>query len=243
MRRRKASRRRTPDLTAERARLEERRAALDGALKQTRLLMLRADNISVRITERRRALFTQELLGRTSSALDPAFWTQAFKAAPDAWFGVKLLAQGWMDHLRASATPGSWARRVLALLVFFVCAALFLRWFVRARLPAERAWHPLRQVVLRAAVAAARHHHGAGVVVGGAVLILERVRPADRADRQYRPDARDRGHDCGLRPWGRVGLFAPGDPDRRLLSVQGGDRRAGRVATDLGRPHSRRGHL
>ncbi len=55
-------------IATERARLGERRTNLDGALKQARLLMLRADNISERITERRRALFTRELLGRTDSA-------------------------------------------------------------------------------------------------------------------------------------------------------------------------------
>ena len=39
-------------LAAERARLQERRTALDGSLKQARLLMLRADNLSERITDR-----------------------------------------------------------------------------------------------------------------------------------------------------------------------------------------------
>src|SRR5688572_29114235 len=39
------------NLTAERARLQERRAALDGVLKQARVLVLRDENLSERITD------------------------------------------------------------------------------------------------------------------------------------------------------------------------------------------------
>jgi small-conductance mechanosensitive channel len=208
-----------PNLTAERARLEERRAALDGALKQTRLLMLRADNLSVRITDRRRALFTQELLGRTSSALDPAFWTQTVKAAPDAWHGVVLVAQGWMDHLRASATRGKLAAAGVALLAFFVCAAMVLRWFVRRDFrPKElgtrfaKSFFALLSLI-RVTVTAPAVVLGALLILNAFGLLTERV------------------GNIGLMlviavaiaAFGRgvaVGLFAPGDPGRRLLSVR-----------------------
>ena len=208
-----------PNLTAERARLEERRAALDGALKQTRLLMLRADNMSVRITERRRALFTQELLGRTSSALDPAFWAQAAKAAPDAWHGVVLVAQGWMDHLRVSGTRWKLGAASLALLAFFVCAALFLRWFVRRDFrPKELGTRFAKSFfalisLIRVTVTAPAIVLGGLLILNAFGLLTERV------------------GNIGLTlviavaiaAFGRgvaVGLFAPGDPDRRLLSVR-----------------------
>src|SRR5262245_27697750 len=67
-------------LAAERTRLTQRRASLDTGLKQARLLSLRAEDLVSRITDKRRALFTRELFGRSASALDPTFWTQAVNA-------------------------------------------------------------------------------------------------------------------------------------------------------------------
>jgi small-conductance mechanosensitive channel len=207
------------NLTAERARLEERRAALDGTLKQARLLMLRADNLSVRITDRRRALFTQELLGRTSSVLDPAFWAQAGKAAPDAWHGVTLLAQGWTDHLRATATAWKMIAAGGALAAFFVCAALFLRWFKRRDFrPKELGTRFAKSFF--ALLSLLRITATAPAVVAGAVLILNAFGLLT-----------ERAANIGLTlviavaiaAFGRgvaVGLFAPDEPDRRLVTVK-----------------------
>ncbi len=219
-----------PALTEERARLEERRAALDGALKQTRLLMLRADNISVRITERRRGLFTQQLLGRSLSVLDPALWTQAFKAAPDAWFGVKLLAQGWMDHFRASATSWNLGAAGIALSAFFIGAALFLRWFVRRDFrPKELGTRFAKSFfallsLLRVTITAPAIVVGALLILNGFGLLTERIGNIGLT----------LAIAVTIAAFGRgvaVGLFAPGDPDRRLLSVR--EETAGLVASKL----------
>ena len=125
-------------LAAERARLQERRTALDGSLKQARLLMLRADNLSERITDRRRALFTRELLGRNSSAVDPKFWSEAARALPDALRGVVLLTQGWIGYARASANEWTITAALLTLVAFSTFAVLFLRWFERRALTPRR---------------------------------------------------------------------------------------------------------
>jgi potassium-dependent mechanosensitive channel len=219
-----------PSLTEERARLEERRAALDGALKQTRLLMLRADNLSVRITDRRRALFTQQLLGRTSSALDPGLWTQAVKATPDAWHGVVLVAQGWMDHLRATATQWKLAAAAIALLAFFALAAMVLRWFVRRDFrPKELGTRFAKSFfalisLIRVTVTAPAVALGALLILNAFGLLTERV------------------GNVGLTlviavavaAFGRgvaAGLFAPGEPDRRLLPVR--EETAGLIAGKL----------
>jgi len=208
-----------PNLTAERARLEERRSALDGALKQARLLMLRADNLSVRITERRRALFTQELLGRTSSALDPGFWMQAAKAAPDAWHGVVLVAQGWADHLRATATAWKLTAAGLALAAFLACAGFFLRWYFRRDFRPKQLGTRFAKSffailsLIRVTVTAPAIVFGALLILNAFGLLTERI------------------GNIGLTlviavavaAFGRgvaVGLFAPGEPDRRLLSVK-----------------------
>jgi small-conductance mechanosensitive channel len=116
-----------PALAAERSRLHARRTALDGTLKQARLLMLRADDLSERITERRRALFTRELFGRTASAIDPGFWAEAARLAPDTLRGVVLLGSGWLNYVRASASAWTIAAAGATLLALFVCAGLLLR--------------------------------------------------------------------------------------------------------------------
>lgn len=208
-----------PALTEERSRLEERRAALDGALKQTRLLMLRADNLSVQITERRRSLFTQQLLGRTASALDPAFWSQAIKAAPDAWNGIVLLAQGLTDHLRATATQWSIGAASLALLAFFLSAGLFVRWFIRRDFrPKElgtrfaKSFFALLSLI-RVTVTAPAILLGALLILNAFDLLTERIGNIGLT----------LAIATGVAAFGRgvaVGLFAPGDPDRRLLSVR-----------------------
>lgn len=206
-------------LTAERARLEEQRAALDGVVKQARLLMLGADDISVRITERRRALFTQRLLGRTSSVLDPAFWTQAVKAAPDGWFGVRLLAQGWMDHFRSTATSSTLGAAGVALLAFFISAAFFLRWFLlRDFRPKELGTRFAKSFfallsLLRVTITAPAVVLGALLILNAFGLLTERVGSIGLT----------LAIAVAVAAFGRgvaIGLFAPGDPDRRLLSVQ-----------------------
>jgi potassium-dependent mechanosensitive channel len=217
-------------LTADRARLEEQRAALDGVVKQARLLMLGAEDISMRITERRRALFTQRLLGRTSSVLDPAFWTQAVKAAPDAWFGARLLAQGWMDHFRANATSGTLGAAGLALFAFFVSAAIFLRWFMRRDFrPKELGTRFAKSFF--ALLSLLRVTITAPAVVLGALLILNAF---DLLTERVGSIGLTLAIAVAVAAFGRgvaVGLFAPGDPERRLLSVQ--EETAGLVAAKL----------
>jgi potassium efflux system protein len=219
-----------PALTEERTRLEERRAALDGALKQTRLLALRADNLSVRITDRRRALFTQQLLGRTSSALDPAFWAQAVKAAPDAWNGVVLVAQGWADHLRTHTTRWTLPAAGLALLAFFAGAAIVLRWFIRRDFrPKELGTRFAKSFfalisLIRVTVTAPAIVLGAVLILNAFGLLTERV-SAIGLTLAIAVAVSAFGHGVA------AGLFAPGDPDRRLLPVR--EETAGLIASKL----------
>ena len=207
-----------PALALERTRLKERHAALDGTLKQTRVLVLRAESISERITDRRRALFTQELLGRTSSALNPSFWTQAAKAAPDGLRGVVLLAQGWMDHARAAATAGTIAAATFALVAFLFCASLVLRWL------GQRDFRP-RELGTRfaksffALISLVRIAVTAPAVVVGAILILDAfgLMPERMTHIGY-----SLAIAVAIAAFGRgvaVGLFAPDDPERRLLAI------------------------
>lgn len=207
------------NLAAERARLQERHAALDGVLKQARVLVLRAENLSERITDRRRALFTQELLGRTSSAVDPGFWAKAVKAAPDGFHGLVLLTQGWMDHIHATATVGRVIVAGLALLAFFICSGLFLRWL------GQRDFRP-RELGTRfaksffAMISLIRIAITAPAIVAGAVLILDAfgLMPERITHLGF-----SLAIAVAIAAFGRgvaVGLFAPDDPERRLLVIR-----------------------
>lgn len=205
-------------IAAERARLGERRTNLDGALKQARLLMLRADNISERITERRRALFTRELLGRTSSAVDPKFWTEAFRAVPVALRGVMLLTEGWINYARAAETPWTIAAALLTLIAFSICAILFLRWFERHTLRPRRLETRFSKS-LYALLTLLRITLTMPIVVGAAVLIIDAfgLMP-DRIQEVGLGLAAA----IGIASFGRgvaVALFAPGEPERRLINI------------------------
>ena len=206
-------------LAAERARLQERRTALDGSLKQARLLMLRADNLSERITDRRRALFTRELLGRNSSAVDPKFWSEAARALPDALRGVVLLTQGWIGYARASANEWTITAALLTLVAFSTFAVLFLRWFERRALTPRRletrfsrslfALLTLLRITLTAPAAVA----AAVLIIDAFGLMPDRIKHVGFGLAAA----------IGIAAFGRgvvVGLFAPEAPARRLLTIR-----------------------
>ncbi|ARP98474.1 DUF3772 domain-containing protein [Pseudorhodoplanes sinuspersici] len=206
------------NLVVERTRLKERHAALDGTLKQARVLALRVESISERITERRRALFTQELLGRTSSALDPSFWAQAAKAAPDGLRGAVLLVQGWMDHVRAATTVGTVVAASFALLAFLICVGLILRWL------GQHDFRP-RELGTRfaksffAMISLMRIAITAPAIVAGAILILNAF---GLVPERMIHIAFSLAVAVGIAAFGRgvaFGLFAPDDPERRLLVI------------------------
>ena len=206
-------------LAAERARLQERRTALDGSLKQARLLMLRADNLSERITDRRRALFTRELLGRNSSAVDPKFWSEAARAVPDALRGVVLLTQGWIGYARASASEWTIAAALLTLIAFSAFAILFLRWFERRALTPRRLETRFSRslfallTLLRIALTSPAAVAAAVLIIDAFGLMPDRIKNVGFGLAAA----------IGIAAFGRgvaIGLFAPDDPARRLLTIR-----------------------
>ncbi|QFR35106.1 DUF3772 domain-containing protein [Ancylobacter sp. TS-1] len=111
-------------ITSERDVLTARASELDAVLKQAKLLKVRADQLADRITGRRRALFTDTLLARSYSALDPALWISAATAVPIELRGVSYLLSDWAAY--ANARMSVWGQAgvafgallVIALVVF-----------------------------------------------------------------------------------------------------------------------------
>lgn len=117
-------------LTAEREQLAQALGALDGAVKQTRLLLVRGEQVSERITARRHGLYAREILERSPSVLDPSFWGEAAAALPEEFYKLGLIAEAWSTTAREKG----WARIVAALVslvaLLFAAAAL-RRWWRR----------------------------------------------------------------------------------------------------------------
>lgn len=71
---------------------------LDGALKQARVLSVRIEQLSERVSQRRHALYASELFARTSSVLDPFFWSNAFQALPIELRSAQALMDSWWSE-------------------------------------------------------------------------------------------------------------------------------------------------
>ena len=205
-------------LAAERMRLSQRRATLDGSLKQARLLTLRADDLAERITDRRRSLFTQRLLGRSSSALDPSFWTQAAGAAPDDLRGLRYLGESWWSYARSNGGMWSMIAALLTLLALGVLGRMAARWLngysLRPALSATRfakSFHALT-AMLRVTLVMPAIVAVAVFVLDGFGLMPPRI--MDMATGLMMAVA--------MASFGRgvaIGLFAPDDAELRLLNV------------------------
>lgn len=129
----------SPEIAAERQQLMQTYRELDAALKQARLLALRADQLAERIGERRRSLFAQQLFERSPSLLDPFFWVESVKVviATARHFGFAL--SDWWSFALARGGPPRIVAGALVLALFVALAYAVIRWLRRklaARAPA-----------------------------------------------------------------------------------------------------------
>src|SRR5262245_50196185 len=216
-----------PAIAAERDRLDKSHGELDASLKQVRLLSLRADQLSDRITNRRRALFTQTLFKRTTSALQLSFWRDVAEAASREVRSLGFLVQSWWSSAYATGGVSGIILAAATLVGLAIAGTVFVRWWRR------RAFVPRADTRFTKAVAALVSTFQVGLTAplcATAVLLVF--------------DA------CGLLPpriWeiGKgfvaavavasfghgvaAGLLAPGEPARRLVPVD--DLTARRLAT------------
>ncbi len=114
-------------IASERTELNRIFSEHDGALKQARLLVLRADQIADRIIERRRAIFARELFHRSYSAANPSFWIQVAEALPREVRGVAFLLQSWRGYALEQGGVASLVGAALTL-----AAAVAGLWFAAA---------------------------------------------------------------------------------------------------------------
>jgi small-conductance mechanosensitive channel len=218
-----------PALAAERKRLTAERGELDAALKQARLLALRANQLNDRINQRRRTLLAGRLFVRSAGLLDAAFWREAAVGArAEAAAARDLLRSAW-DFGRDKI--GTVALLAITLLIA-ACAAAVM-WLARAwrrRLvarPAEtRFARALAALIVLASVtviapsvlvAVVVAFESLGVVTGTLAGLGYGIAAAVVVARFGRAAA--------------LALFAPGEPGRRLVGFH--DEAAGILADHL----------
>jgi potassium-dependent mechanosensitive channel len=118
----------TDEVAKEREELTASFREVEGALKEARLLSVRMDQLSERVSQKRHALYARELFARSASVLDPSFWSEAFRALPIELRRASFLYEIWRDE-RGDA------RRLAA-------AALILLTLAAIALAATRWWFP-----------------------------------------------------------------------------------------------------
>jgi potassium efflux system protein len=126
-------------VAAERERLTAAFAELDGALKQTRLLAVHADQLAARLAERRQTLYARELFERSASVLNPLFWVEAAHALPEHLRNLGALLRWWARAVRDRG-PLPILTAVLLLAAIGFAAVAITRWWLPRfdiRSPAE----------------------------------------------------------------------------------------------------------
>ncbi len=217
-------------IAADRRRITDRRNDVDAALKQTRLLAVRADALAERITETRRSLFARQLFVRTSGALDPSFWQQAVTAVPGQARGIVFLMRSWASFAFETGGIASVVGALLALIVLFGAAIGALRWVrerdIRPLVSGTRFANAFYSLVALVRIAAS-----APAVVVVVLLVLDSFS-------LMRPQILEIGLGLvgaiAIASFGRavaVGLFAPAEPERRLPRLD--DQRAKLLADHL----------
>lgn len=118
-----------PALAAERQRLNEVVANLDGTLKTIDLTEVRVRTLIERITVLRQSLFTRNLFERTESPLLPYHWDRAARDLPAALSFASYLASDWYGTA-SNALPTLVALILTAIIAWFGCG-IAVRWAER----------------------------------------------------------------------------------------------------------------
>jgi len=105
------------EIAAERKQLIGTREAIDGELKQAKLLIVELDQLTIHIEERRRELFARHLWASSQSILSPQLWREFAKAMPGDVHRLSLaFAAENRAWTRALDRPGVFLGQLAALI-------------------------------------------------------------------------------------------------------------------------------
>src|SRR5262245_15407311 len=200
------------DVASERADLTKQFSEVDGDLKQARVLSLRAQQLSDRVSQRRHALYAQELFARSPSVLNPSFWMDTLRAFPIELRSEHAVVQTWLSE---RGDGPRWTAGLLILAVIIALAIGLTRWWFPRLIAyptdtrSAKAWVALWVFIWYAArtpLAAA----AALLAFGALDLLTSRVEEI--------AEGLVAGIAAASFSYGVArGLFAPREPQRRLL--------------------------
>ncbi len=124
-----------PAIAAERARLNQLAAQLDGAIKSTELTWARARQLIERITVLRHSLFTKNLMERMHSPVLPQVWRDVSAQVPNVSRRIVYQSQDWQRWASAKGAE------LLLLLCGAVAAFVLLRWWTSRFIVRHRVKH------------------------------------------------------------------------------------------------------
>lgn len=123
----------TQEVASERSRLGGLKSGLDGAIKTTDVVLVRAGNLTQRVQEMRQALFTKQLLRRSQSPLMPTIWRQVASEFPDISRQMGSIVSNWWGT--ASQQPMMLAFLIAAVASLYVLLKAAVAFLVRLALP------------------------------------------------------------------------------------------------------------
>jgi potassium efflux system protein len=141
------------EIATQRKQLTDDSTDIEGEVKQARLLLLRADQLSERVSEKRHTLYARELFARTQSILDPFFWLDVVNAVPVEWRRFDGLIASWQEAIEERVSGISLMAAALSLIAILLTTYFAGRWlspFVDSSGDAggsARAWTALRVFV------------------------------------------------------------------------------------------------
>jgi potassium efflux system protein len=205
-----------PAVTAERQHLATQRADLETALHRTRLLADRAQNIEERIRHRRREVFNSRLFARTASLLDAAFWKDLGSSIPAEVSGIAVMLSGWGAYARANGGIGGAVAALAPLSLIGIAASLMTGWRRRlSALPTPRRFDKALAATVSMAMATVK----APGLIAAAVLVLGNFRLMSDSASEIGFGLAVAAMVAGFGRGVAVGLFAPGQPDRRIIEL------------------------
>lgn len=120
----------------ERARLNAMAAEVDGALKTSELVQVRARQLNATVQSTRQSLFAKQILKRTPSPLAPVTWQHLTDDVPGTWRQVTDSLSIWIDS--ASRKGIELAGLLAGVLVLFIALTALVRRFLSYRLDRPR---------------------------------------------------------------------------------------------------------
>jgi potassium efflux system protein len=120
----------SPAVTAEREALNLAFSELDGALKQARLFLVRADQLTERLNVQRQSLYARELFQRSPSALDPSLWIEAASALPAEMSRRLELVELWGATAQGPTGLLRVAAALLTLAAIIFVAIVITHWWL-----------------------------------------------------------------------------------------------------------------